>query len=140
MVAGVLPVTLRAWRNKNGLLASPERKGWNRFSVADLCVVRLVAKMTQSGFSAENAVEIAGLLAVQFWALLEGRNLSPFAFVTNERIVFAEDTMRISEFVHDGPREEVCIFVDFNAIIAHVRKGLEDLSSGAINGIHGDED
>lgn len=140
MVAGVLPVTLRAWRNKNGLLASPERKGWNRFSVADLCVVRLVAKMTQSGFSAENAVEIAELLAVEFWMLLDDSVSSKYAFVTNERIVFANDLMRISEFVHDGPREEVCIFVDFGAIVAHVRKGLEELSSGAIDGTHGDED
>ncbi|MGU3538877.1 hypothetical protein [Methylobacterium sp. A54F] len=61
-------VTLRAWRNRNGLF--PETagsQGWNRFSLIDICVARAVVLMTTSGIAASDAIWFAeGYLRTPF--------------------------------------------------------------------------
>lgn len=56
---GCLPVTLRSWRNRNGLF--PHHKGgggWTRYDLADALGVRLVVLLTARGFAAQEACEV----------------------------------------------------------------------------------
>lgn len=57
--AGVTPVTLRAWRNRNGLLRGRGGTGkWNRYSFRDLITVYIVAMMTRRHFEAQAAIDL----------------------------------------------------------------------------------
>lgn len=59
-VAGCEPVTLRSWRNRNGLFPTTVGKqGWNRFSLIDVCIARVVVLMTASAVSAGDAIWLA---------------------------------------------------------------------------------
>ncbi|POR40424.1 hypothetical protein [Methylobacterium sp. V23] len=59
-VAGCEAVTLRAWRNRNGLFpATMGKQGWNRFSLVDVCIARTVVMMTASGIAAGEAIWFA---------------------------------------------------------------------------------
>lgn len=59
-VAGCEAVTLRAWRNRNGLFPETAGKqGWNRFSLVDVCIARTVVLMTASGIAAGEAIWFA---------------------------------------------------------------------------------
>jgi len=56
-VAGCEAVTLRAWRNRNGLFPQTAGKqGWNRFSLVDVCIARTVVLMAASGIAAGEAI------------------------------------------------------------------------------------
>ncbi|MGN7126311.1 MerR family transcriptional regulator [Methylorubrum thiocyanatum] len=58
--AGCEPMTFRTWRNRNGLF--PETAGdrkWKRFTVVDVCIVRVIVAMTAHGLSASHAIPFA---------------------------------------------------------------------------------
>ncbi len=61
-IAKCSPVTLRAWRRRNGLF--PKTKAvegwkWNLFSLADIQAVKLVVNLTSYGVTAQVAVDAA---------------------------------------------------------------------------------
>lgn len=59
-VAGCSPVTLRAWRNRNGFLpATQGGSGWNLFSVSEIAATRVVVVLTKLGIEAQVAVDAA---------------------------------------------------------------------------------
>lgn len=73
----VEPMTLRTWRNRNGLFASMsgDRK-WKRFSVLDICIVRSIMIMTQNGVSASDAIWFAEThLSWNIGAILSGEQV-----------------------------------------------------------------
>lgn len=110
-VAGCNAVTLRAWRNRLGLFKPdpqwdirPGSRKWNRFSVVEACVVRLIAVMTEHGFPASEAVGLA-------WS-----GGSPFgAWITIERLLKGHDVSPLLGFFlgsKHGPDDEVIVVAD----------------------------
>lgn len=88
-VAGCNAVTLRAWRNRLGLFKpvredanAPESKKWNRYSVLDACIVRLIVIMTEHGLPASEAVGLAWQHplgpGLQLEMMLKGHDVNPF--------------------------------------------------------------
>lgn len=77
-VAGCKSVTLRAWRHRHNLFPeTKDSKGWNYFSIVDMCVLRAVVVMTEHGLSVDDAVWQADKwLRLNFMALLEDEDTS----------------------------------------------------------------
>jgi hypothetical protein len=60
-VAGCKPVTFRAWRRRHDLFRSSdhEGEGWNRFSLLEVCILRLVVVLTKHAIPIRTALLIA---------------------------------------------------------------------------------
>lgn len=72
-VAGVKPVTLRAWRNRIGLLDG-DKGAAHRFCLRDICQIRAVVILTQHGIPAANAILISQIMfGSEMWEVLEER-------------------------------------------------------------------
>ncbi|MFG1201725.1 MerR family transcriptional regulator [Xanthobacter aminoxidans] len=127
-VAEVPPSTLRAWRNNNGLLSGPAHKGWNRFSIVDLCVIRLVSQLTKRGMQADDACKTAPFIGLSFHSLIDGEHPSRFVWITDQRVVYANEDMTISKYLdNERTPNEVALFVDLRTILSHVMKYIIDL-------------
>ncbi|MBM0205664.1 hypothetical protein JNW90_23615 [Micromonospora sp. STR1s_5] len=77
-VAGVSPVTLRAWRNRNGLFpdTAGQRK-WNRFSISDICIARTIVLLTAHGLSTGDAIWFAEPHLRTAFTVVEMEAMSP---------------------------------------------------------------
>jgi hypothetical protein len=52
--------TFHKWRLRNGLFPETRNtEGWNRFSIIDICVVRIIVVLTAHRLSADTAVHVA---------------------------------------------------------------------------------
>lgn len=81
-VAGVKPVTLRAWRNRLGLLEG-DKGAAHRFCLRDICQIRAVVLLTEHGIPAAGAILISQVMFSQeMWEALEEHQLE-------RRILFA---------------------------------------------------
>lgn len=133
-VAGCEPVTLRAWRNRNGLFPETAGKqGWNRFSLIDVCIARTVVLMTASAVTASEAIWFAETylrtpFKLAHWGDLDGDLSGIVAFAPKG----SAETATFRTFIK--PEEVVsaiaqfgglAIFLDLNSIHAQVLAGLE---------------
>lgn len=139
-VAGCEPVTLRAWRNRNGLF--PETagaQGWNRFSLIDICIARSVVLMTASGIAASEAIWFAeSYLRTPFKLATTGDLEDDLSGI----VAFApRDLAEAASFrLYIEPDELTSVLsqfgglvtlLDLNHIHAEVRKSLEAGSAAA---------
>jgi len=133
-VAGCEPVTLRAWRNRNGLFPETSgAKGWNRFSFVDVCIARTVVMMTAAGIAAGEAIWFAEMYLRTPFKLarrhrLDGDLSGIVAFAPKG----VNDTASFRMFVQPQDLVEVIAqfgglvtLLDLNLIHAHVLAGLE---------------
>lgn len=142
-VAGCKEVTLRAWRNRNGLFPETLGKaGCNRFSVLDICWARTVVVLTEHGLGADDAVRLvqAGFLPLR-WDLERILEQGPdqsriVGFMRGEPVpkrkamVFREDGTMTPATPDDAPAK-LSIFRDGGGETTTLREALAD-TSGAI--------
>ena len=56
-VAGVLPGTVKQWRNRYGFLGGPKDNGQRLLSVTDVAVLTMMGTLTRRGFNAPDAAK-----------------------------------------------------------------------------------
>ncbi len=142
--AGCSPVTFRAWRNRNGLFPETKnREGWNRFSVADICTVRVVAVLTSKGVAAQFAISTAMEILPQFQLLLYSKwrqnrigKIRHYAVVGDWRgeegnealtpkVFFFGGVKTLDEVMNDSMACDVVFTIDLQEIIEHVIEQLQ---------------
>jgi hypothetical protein len=138
--AGCEQVTLRAWRNRNGLF--PELgsgTGWHRFSFLDICIVRAVTLLTTSGIRVPDAVWFANThLGIWFEDVLSEReDVSSIIGFYNGPVAGSDDHvffvfLRPSDTIAEVVAKSASIItiLDLEAITRHVLSVLEELSAG----------
>ncbi|WP_461353784.1 MerR family transcriptional regulator [Bradyrhizobium sp. USDA 4454] len=131
--------TLRSWCNRNGLLrAGLSRHGWRRFSVADVCAVQLVAKLTAMGLSAQRAVDAASMAL----PILEHRvsgTLPAYLLVSAEggaavQVVSADDLTELCRLFDDQAHDAIVVCLDCARLFAPVLDRLDERSPGDVAG------
>lgn len=139
-VAGCKSVTFRAWRHRHNLFPeTKDAKGWNYFSIIDMCVLRAVVVMTEHGLAVDDAVWHADKwLRLNFAALLEDRDTSYLhgfmrgSSALSEPTVFVDETTgQVSTSAPDHwPREASASFIaigpeeSVGAILAKARGAI----------------
>lgn len=142
-IAGVKPVTFRAWHGRIGLLAG--RKEGAPLTAIEICVLRAVVVLTAFGIPASAAVPLSQSGNGLLFALMDHWNLvSPrpprFARVFRVRpgtplppntipwhVIAANNSSRIGDVRPSAPEiiADACVEIDLVAIVEHVREALE---------------
>ena len=136
-VVGTTPANFRAWRNINGLFPETQgEKGWNRFSVADICAAKTVKILFDSGLSTQAAVDCANAMKPAFEQWLEqseiphGEKTAPFFATLAEvkgawTIAFPKNLIEQAELLLDANGTGVVILI--SKIVTTVYKQLANL-------------
>jgi DNA-binding transcriptional MerR regulator len=128
--AGCTPGTFRAWRNRNGLFPETAGKqGWNRFSVVDVCITRVVVVMTRHGLPASAAIDFCEkyLRASLFnaWEWPDENTFCTFEIGSNEEeILFSIPQVGVSLEDLMKPSNGVVTVIGLRGIVEHVRSVL----------------
>lgn len=139
-VAGLNPVTLRAWRNRGHLNVSGSGEGWTRYSISEMAVVMAMKTMTDMGLAVDTAGEIASKLASAFdslsryplktagWAMaakIEGAWQVKIAVIQEDALQVAAEKLGW----------EASIVIDMRRVFARLQAGLAALrEQGGSNG------
>ncbi|MBF0246830.1 MAG: hypothetical protein HQL36_01960 [Alphaproteobacteria bacterium] len=144
------PSDFRTCRNRHDLFPQTLAKGegkklpWNTFSFVDICVARTVALLIGGGFGAKEAVDLSDKwLRLQFTMVLEdlsnteasGEAASTAAICFGSadghpngvHVLMLKDGDAVSFIRERGERREIGVYVDFLAIIKHVRNRLAEI-------------
>lgn len=131
--------TFQKWRSRNGLFPATRGKGgWNRYSVVDFFITRLVTVLTRIGIGASAAVEFAMIPEVEFHfdQLLQlkpdalrflacARRINGEAELAHKLIFFGiQSDETIPEIMTEG---DVLMVIDLVSIVRHVYRGLMQL-------------
>jgi hypothetical protein len=137
--AGCSAVTLRAWRNRNGLFPECQRTtGWNYFSRADIAAARVVVVLTERDLSAQMAVDVAMRARPMFERMFSGdyEDVSKVETIIVIKPAGRDGKKMAVEFLHRdvtlievfGDLEnEASIVIEAVAIASHVSSELNAL-------------
>lgn len=145
--AGCEVGTFQKWRSRNGLF--PETlggTGWSKFSIIDICLVRLIVILTEQGVSASAAVWFAREPAawLHFDRLLNAAEREAERFIGFRR--GDETSDKRESFIVIGDREPVAevmnetlgalLIVDLESVIGQVLRAINNLEPGILASAH----
>jgi DNA-binding transcriptional MerR regulator len=95
-ITGVKKSTLRAWRNRNGLLPHlPLGEGWTRYTLEDAISILFVSKLTNFGMDTQAVVNLANRMRKEFEETVGGGDRF---FIVDEPISIDASEFRVLDF------------------------------------------